>query len=154
MITQRIFASTLIAFVCAMLLSGCGLAMGKKVDFGTDYQNLDDAKMKELAGKTYFITNEDDYQQLVALKSELRTLVNSGTPNRFTIIDKTSRIEQITKQYFSGALGAIYPSRWENQPKWSWWPYSDEWGAWVALIMGLGFVVGYLQDRWRKMSAK
>ena len=144
----------LIALLCAMLLSGCGLAMGKKVDFGSDYKNLDDEKMKELAGKTYFITNEDDYQQLVALKSELRAAINSETPNRFTIVDKSKSIDAITKQYFSGILGAIYPSRWENQPKWSWWPYSDEWGAWVFVIMGLGFVVVYLQDRWGKISSK
>jgi protein involved in sex pheromone biosynthesis len=134
----------LIALLCAILLSGCGLAMGKKVDFGSDYQNLDDEKMKELAGKTYFITNEDDYQQLVALKSELRTLVNSGTPNRFTIIDKTSGIEQITKHYYSGALGAIYPSRWIDKEE----------GAWVALVFGFGLAFSMLADLFKKTAAK
>jgi protein involved in sex pheromone biosynthesis len=134
----------LIALLCAMLLSGCGLAMGKKVDFGSDYQNLDDEKMKELAGKTYFITNEDDYQQLNALKSELRTLVNSGTPNRFTIIDKTSGIAQITKNYYSGALGAIYPSRWLD----------EEERAWFALVFGFGLAFSMLADLFKKTAAK
>ena len=134
----------LIALLCAMLLSGCGLAMGKKVDFGSDYQNLDDEKMKELAGKTYFITNEDDYQQLNALKSELRTLVNSGTPNRFTIIDKTSGIAQITKNYYSGALGAIYPSRWIDKEE----------GAWFAFVFGFGLAFSMLADLFKKTAAK
>ena len=127
-----------------MLLSGCGLAMGKKVDFGSDYKNLDDEKMKELAGKTYFITNEDDYQQLNALKSELRTLVNSGTPNRFTIIDKTSGIAQITKNYYCGALGAIYPSRWIDKEE----------GAWFALVFGFGLAFSMLADLFKKTAAK
>ena len=137
-------SNMLIALLCAVLLSGCGLAMGKKVDFGSDYQNLDDEKMKELAGKTYLITNEDDYQQLVALKSELRTLVNSGTPNRFTIIDKKSGIEQITKHYYNGVLGAIYPSRWID----------EEAGAWVALVFGFGLAFSMLADLFKKTAAK
>ena len=137
-------SNMLIALLCAVLLSGCGLAMGKKVDFGSDYQNLDDEKMKELAGKTYLITNEDDYQQLVALKSELRTLVNSGTPNRFTIIDKTTGIEQITKHYYNGVLGAIYPSsRW----------FDKEDSAWAALVFGSLLAFGMLSAMFKKTAA-
>ncbi len=142
----------LIALLCAMLLSGCGLAMGKKVDFGSDYQNLDDEKMKELAGKTYFITNEDDYQQLIALKSELRTLVNSDTPNRFTIIDKTSGIKEITKHYYSGVLGAIYPSRWVIYP--SWYVADEELGAWCGIFLAIVMSFFIWRDFLKKKSPK
>jgi|GEM_PF-4076410 len=145
-------SNMLIALLCAVLLSGCGLAMGKKVDFGSDYQNLDDEKMKELAGKTYFITNEDDYQQLVALKSELRTLVNSDTPNRFTIIDKTSGIKEITKHYYSGALGAIYPSRWVIYP--SWYVADEEIGAWCGILIAIVTASYFLRDLLKKKSPK
>jgi hypothetical protein len=133
--TAPIFISMLIAALCAVTLSGCGLAMGKRVDFGSDYKTLGNGDMKDLAGKTYFITNDDDYQQLVALKSELRNLANSGKANPFDILDKTSGIKEITKHYYSGVLGAIYPSRWEIHP--SWYTADEEISAWSVIIIAI-----------------
>jgi len=125
----------LIAALCAVMLSGCGLVMGKRVDFGSDYKTIGNGEMKDLAGKTYFITNDDDYQQLVALKSELRNLANSGKANPFDILEKTSGIKEITNHYYSGVLGAIYPSKWKIYP--SGYVPDEEIGAWSVIIIAI-----------------
>ncbi len=125
----------LIAALCAVMLSGCGLVMGKRLDFGSDYKTLGNGELKDFAGKTYFITNDDDHQQLVALKSELRNLESSGKANPFVILDKTSAIKEITKHYYSGALGAIYPSRWVIYP--SWYVPDEEIGAWSVFMIAI-----------------
>ena len=131
---------TLIAVICSLLLSGCGLVMGKKVDFGSDYQNIQDERMKELAGKTFFITNEEDHEQLIALKSELRTLLNSGTPSSVTTLSKIRSIDQITQHYYNGVLGAIYPSRWLHK----------DGEAWLILIICSFFAFSLLAEKYKK----
>jgi len=99
--------ATLLAVV--LMLSGCGPIMGKKVDFGSDYANLDPPEMQRLAGKTFYITNDDDYANLGALKARLRQLHSSPTATLFLQRDAMYGIHQITSRYNDGLLGFFYP---------------------------------------------
>lgn len=95
-------------------LAGCGPIMGKKVDFGSDYANLDAPEMQRLAGKTFYITNDDDYANLVALKARLRELHQSPTPTLFLQREAMYGIHQITSHYNEGFKGFLYP--WGSAP--------------------------------------
>jgi hypothetical protein len=60
--------------LAAVLLSGCGYIAGNKVEFESDLSHSRQVKIRELAGKTFYIKNENDYQRLVQLKKELNEL--------------------------------------------------------------------------------
>jgi len=97
--------------LAAVLLSGCGYIAGKRVDFGSDFNNSNNPKIQELAGKTFYISNDDDYERLIQLKRELRELSNSQTPTRFLQASCERYILQITDQYDSGILGFIFTGK-------------------------------------------
>jgi hypothetical protein len=98
-------------FLVTLLLSGCGFIMGKRIDFGSDFANSNNAEIQALAGKTFYITNEDDFERLVFLKKELRTLSNSPTPMTATRLDCMRSILQVTDQYHSGIGGFIFTGK-------------------------------------------
>jgi len=87
--------------LAAVLLSGCGYIAGNKVEFESDLNKSNNPNIQKLAGKTFFITDENDYQRLVQLKTELRMLSYEITPNRFQVEDHELKILQITDQYYS-----------------------------------------------------
>lgn len=94
----------------AYLLIGCGPALGDRVDFGSQYKLIEeDPRMQDLAGKTFYITNKEDYQNLVELKAELVRLMNSPFPSLFTRRNIEERIYYITTKYNSGFEGFVYP---------------------------------------------
>ena len=97
--------------LAAVLLSGCGFIAGKRIDFGSDFNNSNDPKIQELAGKTFYITNEDDYERLIQLKRDLRELSNSPTPTRYLQAGCARDILQITNQYDSGIYGFIFTGK-------------------------------------------
>jgi len=97
--------------LAAVLLSGCGYIAGKRVDFGSDFSNSNNPKIQELAGKTFYISNDDDYERLIQLKIDLRELSNSPTPTKFLQHDCELYILQITDQYDSGITGFIFPGK-------------------------------------------
>ncbi len=105
--------------LAAVLLSGCGYIAGKRIDFGSDFNNSNDPKIQQLAGKTFYITNEDDYERLIHLKKEIRELSNSPTPTRFLQEDCARNILQVTDQYDSGICGFIFTGRIKS-------PFGDE----------------------------
>ena len=84
--------------------------MGERVDFGSQYSMIEeDSRMQALAGKTFYITNKEDYQNLIELKSELVRLMNSPFPSLYTRKSIEQRIYDITSKYNSDFLGMIYP---------------------------------------------
>lgn len=87
--------------LAAVLLSGCDYKAGNKVNFESDLSYSSNVKIRELAGKTFYITNENDYQRLVQLKTELRMLSYKLPPNRFEMEDRELKILQITDEYHS-----------------------------------------------------
>ncbi|MEI7942854.1 MAG: hypothetical protein WCH76_06780, partial [Candidatus Riflemargulisbacteria bacterium] len=94
--------------LAAVLLSGCGYVAGKRVDFASDFSNYPDSNISKLAGKTFYISNNEDYERLILLKKDLRELSNSPTPTRFLQASCVRDISQITNQYDSGILGILY----------------------------------------------
>ena len=102
--------------LAAVLLSGCGYIAGKRVDFGSDFNNSNNPKIQELAGKTFYISNDDDYERLIQLKRDLRELSNSQTPTRFLQASCVRDILQITNQYDSGYLGFFFLGK---APEWA-----------------------------------
>jgi hypothetical protein len=74
-----------------------------------DFANLEDYRMRSLAGQTFYITNEDDYQNLVALKRDLRDYRNAPTPTLFLQRDAMAGIAQITSKYRPAFTGVLYP---------------------------------------------
>lgn len=106
--TKQLFGAALA--LCTCLLSGCGPVLGDRVDFGSQYKLIEDnPHMQALAGKTFYITNKEDYQNLVELKAELVRLMNSPFPSLFTRRNVEARIYDITSKYNSGFLGLVYP---------------------------------------------
>jgi len=101
--------------LAAVLLSGCGYIAGKRVDFGSDFNNSNNPKIQELAGKTFYISNDDDYERLIQLKRDLRELSNSQTPTRFLQASCVRDILQITDQYESGILGFIFTGKFPSK---------------------------------------
>jgi len=94
--------------LAAVLLSGCGYIAGKRVDFASDFSKYPDRDINALAGKTFYISNFEDYERLIQLKKDLRQLSNSPTPTRFLQEDCVRDILQITRKYDSGILGILY----------------------------------------------
>jgi len=94
--------------LAAVLLCGCGYIAGKRVDFGSDYSKYPDSHIQALAGKTFYISNNEDYERLILLKKELRELSNSPTPTKSLQADCVRDILQITNGYDSGYLGFFY----------------------------------------------
>lgn len=47
------------------ILTGCGLVSGEKVSFGNTFP------VNSLRGKTYYITNTEDYELIISLKSQV-----------------------------------------------------------------------------------
>ena len=97
--------------LAAVLLSGCGYIAGKRVDFASDYSKYPNRDIQALAGKTFYISNNDDYERLILLKKDLRELYNSPTPTRFLQASCVRDILQITDQYESGILGFIFTGK-------------------------------------------
>ena len=102
--------------LAAVLLSGCGYIAGKRIDFSSDYSKYPDSNISKLAGKTFYISNNDDYERLILLKKDLRELYNSPTPTRFLQASCVRDILQITNQYDSGYLGFFFLGK---APKWA-----------------------------------
>jgi len=95
--------------LAAVLLSGCGYIAGKRVDFGSDFSRYPyDLEISQLAGKTFYISNYEDYERLIQLKKDLRELYNSPTPTKSLQAGCAKDILQITDQYESGYLGFFY----------------------------------------------
>jgi hypothetical protein len=103
--------------LAAVLLSGCGYIAGKRVDFGSEFKNCYSVNIQALSGKTFYITNTEDYERLIELKKEYRELSKLSTgyigepylgetsaKNALCVIN----ILKITHQYDSGVYGFLF----------------------------------------------
>jgi hypothetical protein len=94
--------------LAAVLLSGCGYIAGKRIDIGSDFDNSDNKRIQKLAGTTFYIKNNDDYERLIQLKNDLRKYSHSQTPTELLEQKCEREILKITNQYDSGIFGFLY----------------------------------------------
>ena len=139
--------------LAAVLLSGCGYIAGKRVDFGSDFSKYPyDLEISQLAGKTFYISNYEDYERLIQLKKDLRELYNSPTPTKSLQAGCAKDILQITNQYDSGILGFLftgkinsseYPQSSSNNPKEADWhiDWRDPFTRGFWIIVGVSVLI-------------
>ena len=83
----------------AFILTGCGLINGDKVTFGQSFPASD------LRGKTYYITNREDYSLVLYLKAEvIRTQGENGWVENGPKGNAT-KLRRVLENYSPGWLG-------------------------------------------------
>ena len=82
----------ILGVIASLLLSGCGLVTGEKVEFGHSFP------YEKYQGRTYYITNEDDARLVLKLKDNIYH-------GKETLFGSRIDLDEILGKYKSGFQG-------------------------------------------------
>ena len=86
------FQQAILSVIAALLLCGCGLVTGEKIEFGHSFP------YEKYQGRTYNITNNEDAQLVLKLKDNIYR-------GKDTLFGSRNDLDEILGKYKSGFQG-------------------------------------------------